>query len=158
MNKVEKFDIFLKNIMTAGDLVALVDDLNEINKLLYITGGQKLSQRVKGKVSEDVYEAVSILEKEGVLPAEPSKAEDYLGELLVYLQKIPRVALTIAFEPSTEFIRQIYDWFEKISPKKVVLDLRTRREIVAGAIIEYNGKYKDYSKTALMEEVLSGLS
>lgn len=55
------------------------------------------------------------------------------------------VSITIAFEPSRQFLSSVQRWFEANLGQRVILDLVIDEGIVGGAIIVCNDHYKDYS-------------
>ena len=82
------------------------------------------------------------LEKNKVLALTPSELEAYFVSLKAYLGKIPRVALTLAFTPSTEFIAVIGDWLSKNLGKKNILFL--------GRINNYDDIIREIKKASIL--------
>ncbi|TSC75984.1 MAG: hypothetical protein G01um101430_154 [Parcubacteria group bacterium Gr01-1014_30] len=61
------------------------------------------------------------------------------------LKSLPEIKLEIAFSPKDNFLNKISEWLEKESGQKVILNLTINPKIVAGAIIEYQGNWRDFS-------------
>ncbi|HEV2339959.1 MAG TPA: F0F1 ATP synthase subunit delta [Patescibacteria group bacterium] len=59
---------------------------------------------------------------------------------------MPQVAhITLAFHPTEKQLASIRDWFTEEIHQPVQLDITIDTNLIAGAIIEYNGKHKDYT-------------
>jgi len=67
------------------------------------------------------------------------------GKLKERLESLPVFSLTIAFEPTEEFRGKLANWIKENVEKKAVLDLKIDKEILGGAIISWQGKYRNYS-------------
>ena len=65
--------------------------------------------------------------------------------------------LKIAFSPSSEFLEEINQWFEKELSVKVILDLTINPKIVGGAIIEYQGNWRDFSLRKKIDNLIEKL-
>jgi len=74
------------------------------------------------------------LEKEGVT-----------SELEKKLQSLPEMRLEIAFFPKDDFITKISQWLEKEFGQKIILDFIINPKVIGGAIIEYQGHWRDFS-------------
>lgn len=120
MSKV--FEKIAEEIITEDDFVSFIEEVN--------------SRRLGEKFSEYL--------------EEPEKDEDFFKKLKNYLEKIPRLKLEIAFNPSLEFLRRIKRRFEEENGRQVILDITINPGIVGGAIIEYEGRYRDFSLSEKM--------
>jgi len=154
MNQETSLISFLDDIITYGDLAARIDEVSELNRLLYLNDGKSFTARIADKISPGLFKIISSLEQAKQLPTTTSELEDFFLSLRSYLGKVPHVTLTLAFDPPESLVRLIADWFGKNLAAKTVLEIRVREEIIAGMIIEYNGKYKDYSKMGQLGEAL----
>ncbi len=79
---------------------------------------------------------------------------DFLKTLPEIVAKIPIITITIAFEPSQETLQSISQWFLINLKTQYILDLQIDRKIIGGAVINFNGKYKDYSIKPLFNEII----
>lgn len=76
------------------------------------------------------------------------KSEDKLGvlkNLEKEIQELPRIHLIVGFEPNDETITKIHTWLRSEVSSNLILDLVYDYQILGGAIIEYQGKFADYS-------------
>lgn len=148
------FAVFLENLLTIEDIRLLEDDIEAALALIYSTTSQVLSQKVSSKVSAGFQKIIAGLETNNILPSKNQEQEAFFLALRKYLKQIPIITLNLAFEPKREFIERLASWFSTNLSRKIVLNIEVRREIIAGVIIEYNGKYGDYSKSRQLDEVV----
>ena len=63
--------------------------------------------------------------------------------------------MELAFEASREFLIKIKQWFKEKNQREVILDLSVNPEVVGGAIIEYQGKYRNLSVGKKIDELFA---
>jgi len=151
--KEESYRLFLKDVFLTDDLRDLTRQIDEVIGIIYVDDKKALMEKLTGRLPQHIFDIIAGLFANKILSGNPKDVEEYFISLNSYLAKIPTVRLTIAFEPSAEFSKTLSFWFEKNLGKKVVCDIRVRKEIIAGAQVEYNGKYKDYSKAKLIPAI-----
>jgi len=71
--------------------------------------------------------------------------ENYLNLVKQEMQNIKYLKLTLAITPTRELVEEIYFWAAKNIGTQTLIDLTTDASLIAGGLIEYEGKYKDYS-------------
>lgn len=64
------------------------------------------------------------------------------------------VNLTLAFLPSKSLVKKLALWFKKNFGSKVVLDIQVDPKILGGAILSFNGYYRDFSLKKKLERKL----
>ncbi len=148
------FKDFEEKISTTEDLNSLLTDISEAESASYSAGPNVLSHRLRGKVSP-IFEAIlQKFEQEKVIPESQEEKVEYFQKLRDYLQNLPKVRLELAFEPSGEFIKKMVTFIRNDSRKTTVLDIEVKPAILAGATIEHDGNYKDYSFSNKLEQLL----
>jgi F0F1-type ATP synthase delta subunit len=152
---MEIFEDFAKKIITKEDLIFFLDQINLTEQLLFKDKNIPLTEKLKGRVSEDFKEFIEKLEKENVITRDVEKNRNFFEDLKNYLLKIPQIKIEIAFKPSRIFVEKISLWLEKNFREKIIVDLYFNPEIVGGAVIEYKGKYLNYSLTKKIDELIS---
>ena len=65
------------------------------------------------------------------------------------------ISITLAFEPSETTIGNIYSWVMEKLGTEYILDIDIDKTIMAGAIISFNGSYKDFTVKKNLEEVFA---
>jgi len=73
------------------------------------------------------------------------KKDKYLRGLKVAIAKLRELKLTLAFEPTQNSIEKIHDWVIKNVGVGIILDITFNPTIFAGAIVIFEGKYRDLS-------------
>src|SRR3989344_568836 len=61
------------------------------------------------------------------------------------------VSLTLAFEPSDTFLREITEFFEENLWKKVIIDLEIDEDLIGGARVSCNDHFRDFSLLTKVE-------
>jgi hypothetical protein len=57
----------------------------------------------------------------------------------------PVIGLTLAIRPTERLITRLHDWFVHHLGQTVVIDVAYEPSLLAGAVIEWEGQYRDYS-------------
>jgi F0F1-type ATP synthase delta subunit len=152
---MEIFEDFAKKIITKEDLIFFLDQINLAEQFLFKERNIPLTEKLKGKVSEDFKNLIEKLENENVITGDVERSRKFFEDLKNYLLKIPQIKIEIAFKPSRMFIEKISLWLEKNFGEKIIVDLYFNPEIVGGAIVEYKGKYLNYSLEKKIDELIS---
>ncbi|KKR86200.1 MAG: hypothetical protein UU34_C0019G0008 [Candidatus Curtissbacteria bacterium GW2011_GWA1_41_11] len=151
MNNIDdqkvSFRLLVDSIFTADQLTRIQDDIRTISQLAFKVGAGSFSSQIKNRVGSSLYLYILSLEKEKRLPAAASLG-NFLSNLAGFLDGIDKITLTLAFEPSVDFQKEIVLWLENNLGRKIVVDFVVHEGIIGGLVIEYHGKYKDYSKAA----------
>jgi F0F1-type ATP synthase delta subunit len=153
----EIFEKLSEKIITEEDLAFFLDQLSVIRKFLFLQTHISLSERLKNKIEEEFRKEIEKLEKGKILPSSPEEQSSFFKGLENFLLKIPKVKLEIAFEPSDDFILEIYKWFKEKIKKKVILDISVNPKIVGGIKIEYQGKWGDFSLEKKIKKLYGGI-
>ena len=67
------------------------------------------------------------------------------------------ISLTLAFEPSSDFLAYLKDWLWANYSKEAVLDLKIDPKICGGAIVVANDHWRDYSLAFEVDKLLKSL-
>ena len=154
MTREDIYQKFVENILTLESLNARVEDIEEAKRWIYKLGTKPLNEKIKASVSENFRKLVSQLEVIGELPNTRKELTTFFRGAIEYTEKIPSVKLTLAFFPSEEFLKKITSWLANELGERAVVDVRLDEKIIAGATIEYDGEYRDYSFAAKLDEVI----
>lgn len=79
--------------------------------------------------------------------------KDFLTKLLAYIQTLPLLSLTIAFEPHPETLETIAKWFVNQLKIQLLLEITVDPKILAGATMSYKGKFLDYSIKPVFDKI-----
>jgi F0F1-type ATP synthase delta subunit len=81
--------------------------------------------------------------------------QHYLEQISDSVKKTPIINITLAFRPKQSTTQKIYDWLSLRLRKPVLLNFKVERQIIAGAIIEFKGKYFEYTVHKSLNEYLT---
>lgn len=70
---------------------------------------------------------------------------EFFKNLKDQLNSLKYLELTIAFEPTQSSLDRISDWARKNVAENICLDIKRDKRIIGGAVVTYNGRFKDYS-------------
>jgi len=162
---MEIFRELTKKIFTKEDLILLIEKINLVQGLIFKNINVPLSERAKKDIEKnykdskfspfDFVHIIEELEKKEIVSKNPEKNRIFFENFKKYLQSIPQIKITIAFQPKKESINKISLWLEKEIKQKVILDLEVNPEIVGGAIIEYQGRQINLSLVREIDELFS---
>lgn len=151
---ISEFSIFASSITDTKILYLLIDKLRAISKELYHNQEGTITQKVKN-INPSLVAIFNYLEQNGLEPTGDAAQKDYLENIIKYLQRLPIVKITTAFEPDDTFSTRLNEVITNLINKKIVLDITVNHHIVAGIILEYNGKFADYSYEQATDKFLA---
>lgn len=130
----------LSNIHTTTDVQMLREEVERLTVSFYKTKDgtfeEVLEKNVRGWVSSEL---------KNLFAAEGAERPEVLKSLMEELNGLTPLKLTLGFEPSQSAIGKIYDWLKQNVGENVVLDIGHNPTILAGAIVDFRGKYGDFS-------------
>jgi F0F1-type ATP synthase delta subunit len=136
MQNEQIYSEIIKLIKTRDDFNAMNKELQSIEETLY-------EPKVNVEFSPLILELLKSNSKEIIL-----------AEIKKRLSSIKFVNLTLSFAPSQDMIERISNWLGKSVPQNIALDIKIDPEIVGGAVIEFDGKYFDYSLKNKLDNIL----
>lgn len=145
----------LKYIKTEGEIHKLSSLIDKLLSQIYKIGGLDISGFLNDQGHETADLLKKLLEEEKIDFSDARLTEDHLNHIKESLSSAKVVNLTIAIEPSTEIIDRLSLWVKSNLGDESVLDLKTDQSILGGAIISYEGLYKDYSLKNSLEKIFS---
>lgn len=83
----------------------------------------------------------------------PTILEYYKNMKIESQMKVP-VTLTVAYEPSDEETKAIVDFVRRYTKKEPVFDTKLDKSLLAGAVIEYEGRTFDVSISGRMRNIV----
>lgn len=138
-------EILLK-VKTEEEREALIEEINGLKASLYQNGSffdDTLRTKVRDWVSQIIKNATAQKEID---------KEKYLQGLIEELSKLKSAKLVLAFEPTEAAIQRYHEFISKEVGEGVALDISCLPGILGGAIIIFEGKYRDFSLRRVFEE------
>ena len=88
-----------------------------------------------------------------------NSSNEAIKELLLGFQdtvrNLPVLNLTIAYEPNESSLKAFLEWFLYTLKKQFLIDIQIDKKLIAGATINFNGKFKDYSIKPLFDNLIT---
>ncbi len=140
MQNNKDYSSILENVYTRQDLDELESELTVLKESLY-RGGE-----VAAGVSKSLVD---------LFLTAPDK-ETLLTEIGQFLASLKTLKLTVAVSPTAKLVKNVSLWARQSLVPNLILEFDVNREVVGGAIIEWEGKYLDLSLAKRLEEALNG--
>lgn len=138
---------------TQEELETLRSELTELTASLFKGEGQYELILAK-KVRPQTAEVLKKLAAEGKMP---DRSKYFEGALAAF--DAPKVLeLTVAFEPKQEGIERIWEWVRVNVGEGIVLKFGVDHSVGAGAILVFNGKYRNYSLKKKLDDYFATLN
>lgn len=80
--------------------------------------------------------------------------QHYFENITNFVKQAPVINITIAFRPKQKTTQKIYDWISLRLKRPVLLNIKVEKQIIGGAIIEFNGKYLEYTIHRTLNEII----
>lgn len=125
----------------------IMDQLFEINFNL-----EKSLTKEFGLEKKDKF--INVLRDIGLTDSSTENLKQLLEQMQVLVKKIPVLSMTIAFEPDDNTLKAFLQWFLFSLNKQVLIDIHVDKSLIAGATLNYNGKFKDYSIKPLFNDII----
>jgi len=141
-----KNDRLLENITTKREAERLLEEIEILRNGLFEAGEGAFESLLKNKVRAITAGSIRrIFAQEGI------DKRKYLDELEQWVAKMPNVSLILAFEPSEGTVERFYTKISEAVGKQVLLDVVYEPQIIGGAIVIFNGRYRDFSFKKIFE-------
>lgn len=133
-------DNLLSRIRTKDEAGKLIEEVDILLSSFYEQRGAGFEYALKSKIRHWVSEALSEIFSKG----DADKVK-FLESLKESLKNAKTLILGIAFEPTEEIIDKVSIFVRKNFDKSCLLEISYMPELMAGAVIIYEGNYIDLS-------------
>src|SRR3989338_487144 len=146
----------LRDIKTVGELEDFVLEIDTILGSLY-KGENKTTDEILGKKvgKSTAVKIKKLIEKNKINTFDYPAVEKLLSGLKECLKQSKTLKMSLAIDPSQETIGHIFNWVLENMGDGIVLDIDRDESILGGAVISFNGLYKDFSLRRALEEVFN---
>jgi hypothetical protein len=91
--------------------------------------------------------------------AESRKAiKSFIDSMIIKISSLPVMSLVLAFEPKTETLKLLSEWFIVNTKKQVLFDIKVDPGLIGGAAIRSRGKYLDFSIKPVFDKHFAQMS
>lgn len=88
---------------------------------------------------------LALADNQGFKLREGADASRFMKDLIEAIKSMTIVDITIAFRPTYEQIHHLVTWWRHEYDPAAILNITVKPELIAGAVIGYNGKRHDLS-------------
>lgn len=142
---------------TKQQAAELISRLDKALASLFTTKGN-LEDKLSAYLSyQEKDEIIGIFEQNKIDTNNISSIQNCLKNLIQEIETAPVLTLRLSFDPNTQTVSKIHNWLALNLKKGVLLDIAVDETLMGGAIIEYNGRYKNYSLKKRFEKGLDTL-
>ncbi len=139
-NSAPAFTAFANTIYDTVGLNRLIDDITLIERSLFKDKEGPISTKAKDFTTGAIIPIFEEIEKAGLEPQGDQKQQQFLKDLVKFLNTLPRIKVTIAFDPTQSLIVRLNNQLSTIVGTKVILEMVIDEALIGGAIFEYNGR------------------
>lgn len=146
----------LRKSVLHEDLIRIISKLEEIKSKLYKSSSVlSFSQAINHSFTP---EEKDLLDERLFVDGDKYTTNDQLSEFIDWIiesvWKLETLDVTLAFEPTVESLGKILAQIEQKITMPVVVNVKVDTSLVAGIVIEFGGKYGDYSLKKKVEAIL----
>ena len=144
------------DLITSLKTTREVDDLSlEIDNLMFaLFKSEKMSlEKALSSISSNSANRITeIFEKNNLDMIDKEQVSDFLDTLKDLIKKFKVIKLILAFDPTRETIENIHEFVANEIGIGYILDIEVSESVLAGAVVMFNGKYKDFTLRKSLEE------
>jgi len=144
------------DLITSLKTTREVDDLSsEIDMLmseLFKSEKVSLEEALTSISSNSANRITEIFEKNNLDMTDKGEARDFLDTLADLIKKFKVIKLILAFDPTRKTIENIAEFVSESIGIGYILDIEISESVLAGAVVMFNGKYKDFTLRKSLEE------
>ncbi len=145
MEKIDLYAQILKELYTTRQSNLLIDALGHAIDSTY-DAKTSIYDVLRSVLPFDQYDTIVEIAKESLIDlSNNSQAQTFLSDLITILKELPTADLTLAYSPTYEQLRSFSNWWRRNSQPYILLNITINKELIAGAIIGYDGIMQDYS-------------
>jgi len=138
----------LPNILTTEDTVRIKNKLSALNRSIFDIGNDVDKTLDSIFSHEEKAGFKDFFSEQNLKITSTENIKLGIAKLLEEIENTPTAVLTLAYVPSTHSVRRISSFIAERTNQPTILRNNTNPKILGGALIEYQGKFADYSLSA----------
>ena len=152
-NTLLQYDI-LGYIKTVDQLEDFSLEIDTVLSGLFKARNKNIDEVLDKTVGKSTADTLrTIIEKNKIDSFDYSSLDKLLNNLKEDLKKIKVLKISLAIDPSKEQIEHIFNWVKENLGEGIILDIDKDESILGGAVISFNGQYKDFSLKRALEKI-----
>lgn len=163
----DNYEELLRGLLTKEDVMAFHDQIESLENSLFYPESTSHSMAaetkepfVKALETQLPYEKkerlIAFVQKSDIDPESMTAIRSLFAEIKEYLLKIPVISLSLAFDPDEASLKKIVQAINDYTPEFTVVDLNINKQLLGGALIEWDGNYRDYTVKKRLHEYFMG--
>lgn len=97
---------------------------------------------------------LSLLHANKINTEKTSDLKAFFSKIQDHINKLPVLSMTVAFEPKEKTLAAIAEWFMLNLKKQMLFEITVEPDVIAGAKINYKGKFLDASAKPVFDKML----
>ncbi len=144
----------LRDIKTREQLEEFSAEIDNILSSLFKIKNRNIEDVLEKTVGQKTIKIIKKLVQENKIDSSDyNSLEKVLTSIKQDLKKIRTLKISLAINPTSEIIDRLFDWAKKNLGEGIILDIDKNETILGGAIISFDGIYKDFSLKNTLEEI-----
>jgi len=144
----------LKALRTVQEAEQFLREIDNLAANLFRTKGNSFEENLKRISNSNLaFLLREALTKNKINLEDMQAIENFLSGLKSEIKKLKVLKLEIAFDPSDETVSNISNWVAENIGNGIILDINTDLSLIGGAIITFEGKYKDLSLKKRFDDI-----
>ena len=144
----------LGDIKTVAELDNFLAEIENVLTGLFKVKNKSIDQildKTAGKSTAGIIKKLA--EQNKINLSDYASLEKLLTALKEELKKIKTLKISLAIDPPGEMVEHIFDWVKENMGQGIILDINKDESILGGAIISFDGTYKDLSLRRTLEGI-----
>lgn len=143
--------LILSKIKTKEDADTLMEEIDVLSSSMY-EQKDDFETALNSKIRHWVAELIRQELQKG--NGEKEDKEEVLKKIKSELEKIKIIKLSLAYEPSMESLELLSGWVKSNLSNSTVIEIHYRKDLIAGAIVEFEGEYRDFTVSKRLASVI----
>lgn len=148
------FDL-ITSLKTTEEVDNLALEIDNLQTSLFISPKMSLDKAIESISQTGAKKIMEIFSKNNLDVSNKELIRDFLQTLKDLIKKFKVVKLILAFDPSLKTIQNIHEQVLENLGIGYILDIEIDESVLGGAVIIFNGKYKDFTLRRSLEEVFA---
>ena len=145
------FDL-ITSLKTTQEVDNLSSEIDMLMSKLFQSEKILLEKALTSVSVDSAKKITEIFEKFNLDMTDKAIVRDFLDTLADLIKKFKVIKLILAFDPTRATIENIHEAVSENIGIGYILDIEVDESVLAGAIVIFNGKYKDYTIKKAIEE------
>jgi hypothetical protein len=149
------YDKILTVVRTVRERDTTREQCEGFLKLLYTNQKGTLQTLLTYSFSDEMCAILlSMLKDAGISEDYKMKIQNFIIALSEYLETLPILTLTLSFSPTKDTLLTFCDWARQNLDTRTLIAYHTDETLFAGAIVEFNGVYKEFSLREIIPQYI----